>query len=126
MTARRPVAEVRDAAPAKPARRGEFVTVALPGDFGKPRPALIMQADHFAAIPTATLLLVTSTLSDAPLLRVNVHPDGASGLRKPSQVMIDKSLTVKRERIGSPIGRIDADTLVEIERRLAVFLGIAK
>ncbi|HEX8755011.1 MAG TPA: type II toxin-antitoxin system PemK/MazF family toxin [Steroidobacteraceae bacterium] len=126
MTARLPAAEVRHAASAKPARRGEFVTVVLSGDFGKPRPALIIQADHFAAVPTVTLLLVTSTLSDTPLLRVNIHPDGASGLRKPSQVMIDKTMTVKRERVGSPIGRIDADTLVEIERRLAVFLGIAK
>lgn len=102
------------------------MTVALPGDFGKPRPALILQADHFAATPTVTLLLVTSTLTDAPLLRVNVHPDGHSGLRKASQVMIDKTMTVKRERLGPPIGRLDADTLVEVERRLAVFLGIAK
>lgn len=118
--------EVHDAGPVGPGRRGDFVTVALPGDFGKPRPALIIQANHFATTATATLLLVTSTVIEAPLLRVNVAPGPQSGLRKPSQVMIDKTMTVRRERLGPPIGRIDADSLLEVERRLAVFLGIAK
>lgn len=126
MTGRRTIAEVRDAASVRPGRRGDFVTVALPGDFGKPRPALIVQADQFVATATATILLVTSTLIDAPLLRVNVAPGPQSGLRKPSQVMIDKTMTVRRERLGPPIGQIDADSFVEVERRLAVFLGIAK
>ena len=126
MTARRAVAQVRDATAVRPSRRGDFVTVAVPGDFGKPRPALVIQADQFAATATVTILLVTSTLIDAPLLRVNVPPGPDSGLRKPSQVMIDKAMSARRERLGSPIGRIDADTLVEVERRLAVFLGIAK
>lgn len=123
---RRPATEVRDAASVSPCWRGDFVTVALPGDFGKPRPALVIQADQFAAMATVTILLVTSTLINAPLLRVSVPVGPDSGLRKPSQVMIDKSMTVRRTRLGSPIGRIDAATLVEVERRLAVFLGIAK
>lgn len=75
---------------------------------------------------TLTVLLVTSSLVDAPLLRVNVLPGADTGLRKPSQVMIDKAMTIRRDRLGPAIGRIGADTLVEIERRLAVFLGIAK
>lgn len=123
---RRAATEVRDSASARPGWRGDLVTVTLPGDFGKPRPALIVQADQFAATATVTILLVTGTLIDAPLLRVNIRPDADSGLRKPSQVMIDKTMTVRRNRLGSPIGRIDADTLVEVERCLAVFLGIAK
>lgn len=123
---RRAATEVRDSASARAGWRGDFVTVALAGDFGKPRPALIVQADQFAATATVTILLVTSTLIDAPLLRVNIPPDADSGLRKPSQVMIDKAMTVRRNRLSSPIGRIGADTLVEIERCLAVFLGIAK
>jgi len=126
MIARRPIAQVRDAASVRPSRRGDFVTTALPGDFGKPRPALVIQADQFAATATVTILLVTSTLIDAPLLRVTVMPGPDNGLRKPSQVMIDKAMTIRRQRLGSPIGRIDPETLVEVERRLAVFLGIAK
>lgn len=107
-------------------RRGDFVTVAMQGDFGKPRPALVIQSDQFSEHTTVTVLPVTSTLVAAPLLRVNVQPTPESGLQKPSQVMVDKAMTMKRDKVGPAFGRIDADVLVEIERCLAVFLGVAK
>lgn len=107
-------------------RRGDFVTVAMQGDFGKPRPALVIQSDQFNEHTTVTVLPVTSTLVAAPLLRVTVQPTPESGLQKPSQVMVDKAMTMKRDKVGPAFGRIDADVLVEIERCLAVFLGIAK
>ena len=110
----------------RPARRGDFVTIALSGDFGKPRPALIVQADQFTGTATVTVLLVSSTLVEAALLRVTVHPNAQNGLRRPSQVMVDKAMTVKREKLGQVFGRIDSEELLEIERCLAVFLGIAK
>jgi mRNA interferase MazF len=106
--------------------RGDFVTVALQGDFGRPRPALVIQADPFAEHATVTLLLVSSALIEAPLLRVTVAPDAANGLRQPSQIMIDKTMTVMRTKIGEAFGRLEADAMLEVERRLAVFLGIAK
>ncbi|WGQ34065.1 type II toxin-antitoxin system PemK/MazF family toxin [Alcaligenes faecalis] len=107
-------------------RRGDLVTVAMQGDFGKPRPALVIQADLFAAHSSVTVLPVTSTIVNAPLLRISMQPDSENGLQKPSQIMIDKALTVKRDKIGQSFGSVGADTLVEIERCLAVFLGIAK
>ncbi|ASR89692.1 type II toxin-antitoxin system PemK/MazF family toxin [Alcaligenes nematophilus] len=107
-------------------RRGDLVTVAMQGDFGKPRPALVIQADLFAAHSSVTVLPVTSTIVNAPLLRISIQPDLENGLQKPSQIMIDKALTVKRDKIGQAFGYVGADTLVEIERCLAVFLGIAK
>ena len=110
----------------RPARRGDLVTIALSGDFGKPRPALILQADQFAGTATVTVLLVSSTLVEAPLLRVTVQPNGENGLRSPSQVMIDKAMTEKGDKLGQAFGRIDSAALLEIERCLAVFLGIAK
>lgn len=106
--------------------RGDFVTIAMQGDFGKPRPALVMQADQFNEHATVTVLPVTSTLVAAPLLRITVHPSVENGLQKPSQVMVDKAMTVKRGKVGQAFGRIDADAMVEVERCLAVFLGIAK
>ncbi|MEW6695455.1 putative endoribonuclease MazF [Tepidimonas thermarum] len=106
--------------------RGDLVTIAVQGDFGKPRPALVIQANHFLEHSSVTVLPVTSTLVDAPLLRVRVEPSADNGLQKPSQVMVDKALTVRRDKVGQPFGRIDADTLIEVERCLAVFLGIAK
>lgn len=106
--------------------RGDFVTVAMQGDFGKPRPALVIQSDQFSEHTSVTVLPVTSTLVAAPLLRVTVQPTPESGLQKPSQVMVDKAMTVKRDKVGPAFGRIDVDVLVEIERCLAVFLGVAK
>lgn len=106
--------------------RGDFVTFAMPGDFGKPRPALVIQANQFDEHTSVTVLPVTGTLVAAPLLRVTVQPDAGNGLRKPSQVMVDKAMTIRRDKIGPAFGHIDANTLVEIERCLAVFLGIAK
>jgi mRNA interferase MazF len=106
--------------------RGDFVTIAMQGDFGKPRPALVIQADQFNEHTTVTVLPVTSTLVAAPLLRITVQPGTESGLQKPSQVMVDKAMTVKGDKVGPSFGRIDADTMIEVERCLAVFLGIAK
>ena len=107
-------------------RRGDLVTIALQGDFGKPRPALVVQADVFAEHPSVTVLPVTSALVAAPLLRITLQPSADNGLTKPSQVMVDKPLTVKRDKLGLVFGQIEADTMVEVERCFAVFLGIAK
>ncbi|WP_174554748.1 type II toxin-antitoxin system PemK/MazF family toxin [Pandoraea faecigallinarum] len=106
--------------------RGDFVTIAMQGDFGKPRPALVIQANQFGEHTSVTVLPITSTLAAAPLLRVTIQPGAENGLQKPSQVMVDKAMTVMREKVGPAFGHIDADALVEVERCLAVFLGIAK
>ena len=106
--------------------RGDFVTIAMQGDFGKPRPALVIQSDQFDEHATVTVLLVSSMLVDAPLFRIDIQPNVENGLDKPSQVMVDKTMTVKRDRLGHAFGYADAKTLTEIERCLAVFLGIAK
>ena len=106
--------------------RGDFVTIVLQGDFGKPRPALVMQSNQFNEHSTVTVLPVTSTLVNAPLLRITIQPGSGSGLQKPSQVMVDKAMTVKRDKVGQSFGRIEADAMVEVERCLAVFLGIVK
>ena len=106
--------------------RGDFVTIAMQGDFGKPRPALVIQSDQFNKHATVTVLLVSSTLIAAPLIRVTVQPGEGSGLRQPSQVMIDKAMTVKRDKLGKVIGSASDQVMLEIGRCLAVFLGIAR
>jgi mRNA interferase MazF len=107
-------------------RRGDLVTVAISGDFGKPRPALVIQSDAFANHATITVLLLSSAMIDAPLLRFTISPDTNNGLSLPSQIMIDKTMTVVRAKIRQVFGRVSAEALLEVERRLAVFLGIAK
>lgn len=107
-------------------KRGDLVTIAIGCGLGKSRPALVIQSDYFSAHGSVTVLPLTSTRVDAPLLRVTVQPDADNGLQAVSQVMVDKALTIRRERIGPAFGRLDADTLLQVERCLAVFLGIAK
>jgi mRNA interferase MazF len=107
-------------------KRGDFVTIALQGDFGKPRPALVIQSDLFAAHSTVTVLLLSSTLIEAPLFRVTVEPNDSNGLRARSQIMVDKTMTVVREKVGRSFGELDEESLLKIERNLALFLGIAK
>ena len=107
-------------------RRGDLVTIAVQGDFGKPRPALIIQSDLYDAHATVTVLPVSSDLVAAPLFRIAIQPTTENGLHKRSQVMADKAVTVRRDKVGPTFGRIDADSMVEVERCLAVFLGIAK
>ena len=106
-------------------KRGDLVTVALQGDFGKPRPALVIQADRFEEAATVTILPVTSTLIDAPLLRLAVEPSDTNGLRERSQIMIDKASIVQRDKIGPAFGHLDDEAMVSVTRGLAVFLGIA-
>lgn len=105
-------------------KRGDFVTVSVSGDFGKPRPALIIQADIFNQTATVTVLLVTSTHVDAPLFRVMVNPDQENGLSKPSQVMVDKAMTLKREKVGKPFGTASKAVMREVNRCMAVFFGL--
>ena len=101
------------------------MTIALSGDYGKPRPALVIQSDLFNAHPSVSILPVTGELRDAPLFRIVVEPSDSNGLRKTSQVMVDKIQTVARSRVGKTIGRLEQETLVAVNRALAVFLGFA-
>lgn len=105
-------------------RRGDLVVVSLKGDYGKPRPALIIQSDLFDEHPSVTLMPVTSELRDTPLFRFSVEPDASNGLEKPSQVMVDKIQTVARERLGQPIGRLEDSAMTEVNRLMALFLGL--
>ena len=106
-------------------RRGDLLTVALQGDLGKPRPALVIQSDLFDSHPTVTILPVTSELRVAPLFRIAVSPSELNGLAKSSQVMVDKPQSISREKIGEVIGRLDDETMLAVNRALAVFLGFA-
>lgn len=106
-------------------KRGDVVTVALQGDLGKPRPALVIQSDLFDLHPSVTILPVTSDLRATPLFRIAVNPTPDNGLNKPSQVMVDKPQSVARDKIGAVVGRLDDAAMLAVNRALAVFLGLA-
>lgn len=104
-------------------RRGDIVAVALSGDYGKPRTALVIQSDAFSEHPSVTVLTLTSDLFDTPLFRITVQPDSDNGLRLTSQIMVDRAATVPREKVGRIIGRLDRGTLDEVYASLMQFLG---
>lgn len=108
-------------------QRGDILTVSAPGDYGKPRPAVVIQGDALnRSNPRSTIVaLMTSALLDAPLLRLTIKPKPGNGLRKTSQVQINRILTLSTEKIGRTIGRISDRELVELNRLLAVVIGLA-
>lgn len=107
-------------------RRGNIVVAAGRGAYSaKPRPALVIQSDFFDETDSVTVLLLTSEENDLPLLRVSIPSSQGTSLATSSWVMIDKPVTLRRTAISKAIGSVDRSTMIEIERRLAVFLGIA-
>lgn len=105
-------------------KRGDLVLVAIPGDYGKSRPALIVQSDLFAEHPSVTICLLTSHIQPAPLFRYAVDPSSENGLAIPSQVQIDKAMTLPRTKLGQVVGRLTERQMQEITRLIALWMGI--
>lgn len=107
-------------------RRGDVVTVAAAGDYGKPRPAVIVQTDSFPETHASVVVCqMTSEIADAPDFRVTIEPSARNGLRTPSQIMADKPVTIRRARIGRSIGRLDERDIARLNVALAFVLGLA-
>ncbi|MCI6260030.1 MAG: type II toxin-antitoxin system PemK/MazF family toxin [Pyramidobacter sp.] len=107
-------------------RRGDLVTVDVQGNYGKQRPAVVIQADVFIDHTSITFLPLTSFLVEAPLLRCTILPDKENGLAKISQVMIDKIMTLPKKKVGKVIGRLSGKEMKQITSRLALFIGIGE
>ena len=105
--------------------RGDVVIVSAQGDYGKPRPAVIVQSDSFNPTHASIIVcLMSSDLQDAPLFRLTIEPSDKNGLKAISQVMVDKLVALKRERISAPVGHLDDDQILALNRSLALFLGL--
>ncbi len=104
--------------------RGSLILAALPGDIGKVRPALVVQANAYPDTSAVVLLPLTSDIDDPPGPRVDIAPSAVNGLRIPSRVMVDKIGIVRRVKIGVEIGRLSKEEMTKIDRALTLFLGI--
>jgi mRNA interferase MazF len=105
-------------------KRGDLIPVVLAGAYGKPRPALVIQSDLFAKLPSVTILPITSELRPIETFRIGAEPTSKNGLRAPSQIMVDKAHTIPRDKAGDPFGELESRTLTAVNRALAVFLGL--
>lgn len=107
-------------------KRGDVVIVAAVGDYGKPRPAVVVQTDAFPEThPSVVICQMTSDVVDAPDFRVTIEPNEKNGLRIRSQVMADKPVTVRRERIGQLVGRLTDADVGRLNIALAFVMGLA-
>ena len=107
-------------------RRGDVVIVAAAGDYGKPRPAVIVQTDAFPEAHASVIVCqMTSDLADAPDFRVTIQPRAGNGLREVSQIMADKPVTLRRERIGQVVGHLTDDEIGALDASLAFVMGLA-
>jgi mRNA interferase MazF len=107
-------------------KRGDVVTVTASGDYGKPRPAVIVQSDAFPAThPSVVICQMTSEIAVASDFRVTIKPSDKNGLREQSQIMADKPVTVRRSRIGTTIGRLGDEDLGQLNAALAFVMGLA-
>lgn len=107
-------------------KRGDVVTVAASGDYGKPRPAVIVQTDALPAEHASVIVCqMTSDIAEAPDFRVTIEPTGKNGLRTRSQIMADKPVTIRRERVGRKIGSLDDKDVARLNVALAFVMGLA-
>jgi len=105
--------------------RGEIVTVAVQGDYGKPRPAVVIQSDWLDETDSVLVCLITTARRDAPLYRLDLAAGAETGLREPSQIIIEKIMSVRREKCGAAIGKLNANNLLALTRSLALMIGVA-
>ena len=108
-------------------RRGDIVTIALQGDYGKPRPAVVIQSNDFLnGHPSILLCPITSDLQTAPLLWIEVAPSRQNGLRAVSQIMSDRIVSARPEKIGGEIGHLEAEALERLDAALALVIGLTE
>jgi mRNA interferase MazF len=105
--------------------RGDVVVCILSGDYGKPRPAVVVQTDVFnRSHASITVCPITTHLEDAPLFRLPLEPSGENGLRATSQIMIDKISTLRIEKVHQRIGHLTELQIDEINHALKRWLDL--
>ena len=109
-------------------RRGDIAIVSASGDYGKPRPAVVVQSDYLtdAGLDSVIVCLISSNVETTPAFRVTLEPNSENGLESSSQIMVDKLLTVRGARVGKVVGKLDDETLLRLNRTLAFVVGLAE
>jgi len=107
-------------------RRGDIVVVATSGDYGKPRPAVVVQTDALTetGLKSVVLCLMIGGGPSAPLFRIPVEATDQSGLKKPSQIMVDKLFTLPLEKVTRVMGRLTDEQIIRLNRTLAFVIGL--
>ena len=105
-------------------KRGDVVMCAAPGDYGKPRPAVVVQSDLFNRTHSSVAVCLITSLEDAPLFRIPVPAGRTTGLKVQSQVMVDKVIAMPRSKITGRTGALAGGPLKEVDNALRLWLGL--
>jgi mRNA interferase MazF len=105
-------------------KRGDLIVVAAPEDYGKPRPAVVIQSDALEETGSLLVCLLTTTQRPAPFYRLPLEPTPENGLREASDVMVDKIFALPRGKCGEPIGRLTPAQIGALNHRLALVIGL--
>jgi mRNA interferase MazF len=107
-------------------KRGEIWTASADAEYArKPRPVVIVQNEHFDTLDSVTICGFTSDPADLPLFRILIEPTALNGLQSPSRIMVDKILTIRKNRLGYRIGHLSEQDLTRLDRAVATFLGLS-
>lgn len=106
-------------------KRGEIWTGVDDAQYAeKPRPVVIIQDAHFDVLESVTVCGFTKDPTDMALFRVLVEPSKQNGLQFPSRIMIDKILTIRKNRLGYRIGQLEDKDIARLDLAIATFLGL--
>jgi mRNA interferase MazF len=108
-------------------KRGDVVIISLPGDYGKPRPAILVQVDYLTKYVESVIVApLTTDLLPVSIYRPTVGPTPSNGVLQPSQVMVDKVHAVSKTKISKIVGHAGPETMARLDQSLAFVLGLAK
>jgi mRNA interferase MazF len=106
-------------------RRVDRSPTAGPGDYTtSPRP--LWSFSRSAGTESVLLCPVTSELDIVPgLYRIPVLPSTMNGLTKPSCILVEKIMAARRAKCGKLVGRLEPDTMEEVDAALLFVIGLA-
>jgi len=106
-------------------QRGDIILCVSNGDYGKPRPAVIVQADAFNKThATVTVCPFTTHVIETPFFRLLISPSKHNGLKLVSQIMIDKIASLRRDKIREKIGALTADQIRKLDEAVLLWLDL--
>jgi mRNA interferase MazF len=105
-------------------KRGDLITIAPQGDYGKPRPAVVVQDDLIAHTDSVLVSPLTSELAPSSLYRVRILSDRGTSLLADSDIMADKTQPIRRVKCGPVFGRASDETMAQLSEALMLILGL--
>ena len=108
----------------KEIKQGSVFVCIIPGNYGNPCPAVVVQSDmHNKNCPSVLICPITTSLTDDPIIRMLLTPTELNGLSLESQIMIDKIHTIRRDKIQKKIGELSADQLEELIKAVQAWMN---